>query len=1083
MRYAVTAFLIVVVLAAGIELAGGQTAPSVRLLRGVDHGEYFSANSGFNVVGVEITGADGDGASAVVDLTDLTKVAIEGTSLVGDEAPVGAIDGANRDFATLNVVGDSGEGSDKQTDGFVDGADVAVTLDGAALPLTDYAILVQGPDGTVTLRLDAAPVVGSSVRFTYRTHVFDVQSPIATSVSRLVSASDGISALGLSAIDASQGHITLDGVPVAGSRNVVLEFEVLLAGRITGVAVGTETSRSAGEPRSYAIDETSQGSGVYTIDVGLVTREDLDVLRGELTAPSQTVGEILTDPDVTAAEGLRARLEGLRDELGMTDGDSALDLVQRLVPVSHSDTFFAGYSSNVGSGSQTAVVDLAPPTLRVQSPSDGGYASDGNVTLVVVATDSDVGVDVSGLGTVDATAVLKVDGTTLGDGPGELWVDEDGVGPATFTAFVSAPNRQMAWHMEVMDRVGNRSPASAEGGADVPFTFTVDSEAPTLRGASTGLFYDVTLVSEVGPDASAVRVEFDVGLVATAGGSASGAPLNPGTVSAGDFIVDGETPLAAVAAGSYVYLRTADTRTDDTPTVEFVGSVADMAGNLVDSGATVVADDTTGPAVTFDVESDRQRTNGPLRITAEASEPLGGAPLFSIQNGSIITGPAQDRPEAWSITVAGIADGPVIVAVEARDSAGNLMRQTGEDVSAQVDGVQRTFSVSERLAVGERGEVTLTVDHDPANGPGPAPIETATPSAIPSHVISLDGPAVSPAQGDTVVATYAFAESMTFEWDTTPPTAVLDPPTSGTPPTATVVEGSLWLRLDYNEPVSLSFGSLDSSVRTNEFFSADGEIYVLVVNDLAVGTHTLSALAIDEAGNVGPTQNFTIEALPGPTFDLLIKPGWNLISLPAPAVTPSVQTLFRGADGVEAIVGFDPDLGLLTSISTFGAWSGDVTELREGQAYWVHSTAFETVRVTLGSTDLPPFATTQVLGEGANYIGIVARDLGSLIVGEALEPIPVDDYPSSVSGNWERIIRFDPDPALGFDVLTPSSPGWNGVDPAGPDGELGFGPDGREGTEDDVAAEKADNVPEATRELEPARGYIVVMEKSDDLFR
>ena len=1081
--------------AAVIGTAFGQSAPSIRLTGGVGDGAYFSVNSGFNVVGVEVAAgagspvqrftarADGDGANTVFDLTDALAVIFEGDILVSDETPTGAVDGMNRLFTPLQTMGDSGIAHDNLPDGYWAREDIVVHIDGATLPVAQYAILPDYAAGTVMVQiqtLPSPPAAGADVRFTYKTPIFDIHDPGATPISGLVSATDGVNTFAAQSIDAAAGVVTLDGAPVEGLRNVVLTFQTGELGRIVGVAVSTETARSSGETRRYSVIESPAGSGRYPLNVGLVTAADLRAVRDRITAPERTVGELLGDLYVAGEGSLAARLTELRDELGLADADVAGTLVDRLVPAADGDTLFVGY----GSAGASATIDLSPPTLQALSPVEGGFVTSATAELRATATDAGAGVDLSGLGTAESAALMTVDGVVLGGADGGLGAVEESGGAVTFTASVPASDRVVSWSMDVGDRVGNRISAESAGAADAPFTFIVDRTPPVMTSASTGLFYDAALRSEVGPEVGAVRIEFDGGLVAGPDGSAAGALLDPATVSAEDFLVNGVAPLAAAARGRYVYLRTADTRTDDTPLVEIAGPVADTAGNAMPMGASIRASDATGPSVMLAVEGGGQRTNRAVRVAAQASEPLDAAPRFSVENGSIVGGPFLEGDGVWSVVVAGHTDGAVVVAVEARDAAGNAMRRTGEDVSSQADGSRIAFLVSQRLAAGESGELTLAVDSDPARGPSVGPLATTLAGGVPDkppRQMALADFEPAPRQGDIVTASYVFAATVSFTWDATPPSASLDPPAEGLPPTALTVEGPIWLRLDYGEPVTLSFLSFDDSEQTHDVYTADGRVFVLAIEHLALGTHTLRVRAVDAAGNEGEGQEFIIEAVHGPTFDLFLQPGWNLISLPARPVSPAPSALFANTT-VEAVVRFDPEVGLMASTSTLGVWSGEVTELVEGEAYWVYARRFETTGVELAGSRSPLIFTTQSLRRGVNYLGVVTRDVGNAVVGVEPSPVEASDYLESIAGKWERIVRFDPDPARGFEWLTPSMAGWNGVDPAGPDDEMGLGPDGVEGTEDDVASEKADNVPRAAPMLEPGRGYIVIMKEADDLF-
>ena len=1087
-----TILSLAVIAAATLSAALGQSAPSIALTGGVDGGAYFSVNPGFNVVGVEVSAeagspvqqftarADGDGSNTVFDLTDPEAVTFEGNTLVSNEQPTGTVDGSNRLFTPLQTMGDSGIAHNDQPNGFWDHEDIVVTVDGTALMLSEYAIIPDLAAGTVMIQIqtDPPPAAGSAIRFTYKTPIFDIQDPGATPISSLVSATDGVNTFAAASIDAAEGMVTLDGAPDTGIRNVVLTFQTGELGRIDGVTVSTETARNEGETRRYRVIENPAGSGRYPFNVGLVTASDLGSVRARITALDGTVGDLLAELYAAGAGELAARLTELRDEVGLTDADGARMLVDQLVPVSDGDTIFVSY----GPAGASATIDLAPPTLQALTPAEGSFVTSATTDLRARAIDAGAGVDTSGLGTAGSAALMTVDGEVLGGAEGGLGAVPESGGAVTFTASVAAPDRVVSWSMNVGDRVGNRIAADSPGGAAAPFTFMVDRTPPAITSASTGLFYNGALRSEVGPEAGAVRIEFDGGVVAGLEGSASGAPLDPATVSAGDFLVGGETPLAVAARGRFVYLRTADIRTDDTPLVEITGPVADTAGNTIPTGTSIRASDATGPSVTLAAERGGERTNRAVRVVAQASEPLAAPPWFSVENGSIVGGPIQEDAGIWSVTVTGHDDGPVTVAVEARDASGNAMRRTGEDVSKRANESRTAFSARHRLAAGESGELTLTIDNDPARGPVAGPLATTlAEDVLDRRQITLAESERPPAEGDIVTASYVFAATVSFTWDTTPPSASLDPPAEGSPSTALTVEGPLWLRLDYGEPVTLTFASFDGAERTHDVYTGDRRVFVLAIDHLSLGEHVLQVRATDAAGNEGEAQEFIIEVVPGPSLELLLKPGWNLVSLPARPVSPAPSALFANTT-VEAVVRFDPEVGLTASTARLGVWSGEVKELVEGVAYWVYARRFETAAVNLTGSRSPLIFTAQRLREGVNYLGVVTRSVGNAVVGVEPSPVRVADYLESVAGKWAHIVRFDPDPARGFEWLTPSMDGWNGIDPAGPDGKMGLGPDGVPGTDDDVASERADNVGSAEPVLEPGRGYILIMKEAADLF-
>ena len=76
-------------------------------------------------------------------------------------------------------MGDSGIAHDNLPDGYWAREDIVVSIDGAALPLAQYAILPDYEAGTVMVQVqtDPSPAAGADIRFTYKTPIFDIHDP------------------------------------------------------------------------------------------------------------------------------------------------------------------------------------------------------------------------------------------------------------------------------------------------------------------------------------------------------------------------------------------------------------------------------------------------------------------------------------------------------------------------------------------------------------------------------------------------------------------------------------------------------------------------------------------------------------------------------------------------------------------------------------------------------------------------------------------------------------------------------------------------------------------------------------------
>ena len=195
----------------------------------------------------------------------------------------------------------------------------------------------------------------------------------------------------------------------------------------------------------------------------------------------------------------------------------------------------------------------------------------------------------------------------------------------------------------------------------------------------------------------------------------------------------------------------------------------------------------------------------------------------------------------------------------------------------------------------------------------------------------------------------------------------------------------------------------------------DNCVNITLAVTLAPATYTWSITGVDTVGNeVSENVEFTvIEAKP---FKLQLKPGVNLVSIPgmprddggmldvmlADAPVSSVLTY----DSMAAASGGNAWLSSVKDPET-GVFSGDITMIEPGRAYFITSAASYTVNVKVEpvGTSLPP---TIPVRQGYNAIGFVT------ISADATET-DIELYLTSIG--WSVAYTYDPTPGVGWKAI------------------------------------------------------------------
>ena len=718
-------------------------------------------------------------------------------------------------------------------------------------------------------------------------------------------------------------------------------------------------------------------------------------------------------------------------QLGTT---KATDLVKLLLPVADKDTLTVVYADESPSATITkaAEIDLAAPVVTLISPAQGIYTSESLLTLSAEVVDEGSGVTQN---KIQLVHVNSTTGLNLNQANTLRSPIANGYRVSNVPSSAISEGKKQ-WAIQVVDNVGNeplkedKTPAvtaddgtvtkeavlirkaalgavgAGEADSRNAFVFYVDTTGPTVASAKTGVYLKnpgVTTGEIAGKEAQKInnrnwiRVSFGLG--------DGTAPLDVSTVSTSDFLVDGAEPtdLRINAAkhdadapggpadkGSAVYLNVGQLDTDARPKVVLVGEVRDRAGNIRTEGTINSSIDGLAPIVTVtpsvDISADE------VTVAVASSERLGLNPIVQVTTEEPVKGEELVSPDALTIAL----------------DTGTFTKWSG--TQANPAGAAAKWYVVVK-ASDQNGNEAVIGDADSSNG-GASPSEDDVVSFqlddsepglkfMSSTGADLSDSKTKPEEGAVwVVAQFDEDEHADDKYRKVNVTDM----------TLKVTDGE-----DVTTDIAMLFGDdaeIDCPDHDNSEMT-DKCVNITLAVILAPNAYTYTITGVDSVGNdVTKSVEFTV--VEAKAFELDLKPGVNLVSIPGMArddggmldvalADAPVSTVLT-YDGMAAATGGNPWLTSIKDPET-GVFSGDITMLEPGKAYFITSAASYTVKVKLESAGgLPP---TIAVRQGYNAIGFVS-------ISGATET-DIELYLNSIG--WSVAYRYDPTPGRGWEVI------------------------------------------------------------------
>ena len=854
---------------------------------------------------------------------------------------------------------------------------------------SDIADANHGPASASTINVTAITCGGTAAGCTAGTHTSALQiSMTATAVGATIthagSATDTVDLL------IAVGNNVVDNQKV----DTTLESGVTSADLKTG-RVGSDTIAAA-DNANHAV-----GSGTYITGIFSTGRDRTPVVEAQANSTITVQYQDLTDNSSStgATVGTKVKATVTVDTSApspVVSSPSAGTSFKDRQPV------FTGSVSDIGAG-----IDVSTVGLYIDITSDPLASG-----LTSVATNAALeGSFLGAAGSIDLNNRYALFGTTLDNTTTMI----DGVSSATWsvttstnipcdasnndsttlndaggsahTNFVRAattcssllatPDTTVDYFTSATDLAGNRGfsdyiTSDTDGnGVKDPYTFNIDELKPSLDSANTetGVYYDPGTTAEKTGSKNKIVVAFD-DEISSAPASAfkvttdAGAVLTPTSAEVGTKGTDANGASYDFRKNVYLTLPS-DLDSAETPKVELIDNVSDLAGNTNKSGNVAGAVDKIKPALTLAIsggsgtgasgtanDSD-SLTKSAMTIDITTSEVLNGAPTVSIFSedygsgssfaaieadfdlGALAAAGTQARTTSDKTVIDTDKDGSlldeVVIAAGTNNTvpASQLVNITvtsvvnsGDDViitlkngnSATLDATANNVDISGNFAVvgatsttaAAEGTVTAVAQDSKTYKASFSGTSFSDAAAKDTKAIVISATDVNSNTGTTGTRDQSASTVTKFRLDKTAPVLSNDPDGDGTVGSSTTLPRP-YVIFEFTDNsdvtvVSASFGGDDVLAK---LATTNNKKYFMVPEaDLTVKTYAVKAKGTDLAGNKGSEASYNLKVSARKDYKATVLAGWNLLSFPSDPVTTAVASVFNNS-GIDQVVGYD----------------------------------------------------------------------------------------------------------------------------------------------------------------------------------
>ena len=145
---------------------------------------------------------------------------------------------------------------------------------------------------------------------------------------------------------------------------------------------------------------------------------------------------------------------------------------------------------------------------------------------------------------------------------------------------------------------------------------------------------------------------------------------------------------------------------------------------------------------------------------------------------------------------------------------------------------------------------------------------------------------------------------------------------------------------------------LDDVDVTDSVRTTDSETFLVSLESISIGDHTVTIQAMDEAGNeLGDALEIDFEVNDRDPFGKRLSPGWNLVSLPGEPADSRIASVIGSDVEVRTVYTYDPVIpgGWMVAVreTLDSDWQGDLTEITGSRGYWVLSDAIQDWEVSI----------------------------------------------------------------------------------------------------------------------------------------